>query len=99
MFEEGEHNAVMNELPAIRTARELGPLEQPFDYNKLFVGQSEYFLYNGSLTTPPCTEGVQWAVMKKPVIASQEQIQFLHDKLGFDNNRPTQPHNARIILE
>jgi carbonic anhydrase len=99
MFEEGEHNAVMNELPAFRAARGLGPLEQPFDYNKLFVGQSEYFLYNGSLTTPPCTEGVQWAVMKKPVIASQEQIQFFHDKLGFDNNRPTQPHNARSILE
>lgn len=99
MFEEGEHNEVMNELPSFRAERGEGPLEEPFDYNELVEGQDDYFLYNGSLTTPPCSEGVQWVVMKQPIIASKAQIQHYHDLLGFDNNRPIQPHKARIILD
>ena len=99
MFEEGEHNEVMNELPSFRAERGEGPLEEPFDYNELVEGQNDYFLYNGSLTTPPCSEGVQWVVMKQPIIASKEQIQHYYDLLGFDNNRPIQPHKARIILD
>ena len=69
------------------------------DYNEFVVERGDYFLYNGSLTTPPCSEGVQWIVMKQPIIASKEQIQHFHDLLGFDNNRPLQPKNARVILE
>jgi len=69
------------------------------DINELVKGRSDYFLYNGSLTTPPCTEGVKWIVLKQPVIASPEQIQHYHDLLGFDNNRPIQPLNSRLILD
>lgn len=99
MFQEGEHNENMNDLPSFRAERGLEPLEEPFDFNELITGRDDYFLYNGSLTTPPCTEGVQWVVMKQPIIASAEQIQHYHDLLGFDNNRPIQPHNARVILD
>ena len=99
LFEEGEHNEVMNELPSFRAERGLGPLEEPFDYNELVEGQDDYFLYNGSLTTPPCSEGVRWVVMKQPIVASKAQIQHYHDLLGFDNNRPIQPHNARVIVD
>ena len=99
MFAEGEHNEIMDQLPSFRAKRGEAPSEEPVDFNKLVGGRGDYFLYNGSLTTPPCTEGVQWIVMKQPIIASPEQIQHYHDLLGFDNNRPLQPHNSRIILE
>ncbi|NNK31899.1 MAG: carbonic anhydrase [Xanthomonadales bacterium] len=99
MFEAGEHNENMDKLPAFREKRGEPPLGEPVDYNELVRGRSDYFLYNGSLTTPPCSEGVQWVVMKQPIVASESQIQYIHDLLGFDNNRPLQPHNARVILE
>ena len=99
LFEEGEKNELMDRLPSFRQERGEDPYGDPFDYNELVTDRGEYFLYNGSLTTPPCTEGVQWIVIKKPIIASPEQIQHYHDLLGFDNNRPIQPHNARVVLD
>jgi carbonic anhydrase len=99
MFEEGDHNEFMDQLPSFRAERGEEPLVEPFDYNRLITDRANYYLYNGSLTTPPCTEGVKWIVLKQPIIASPEQIQHYHDLLGFDNNRPVQPHNARIILD
>ena len=99
LFEEGQHNDVMNQLPSFRAARGEDPVMEGFDYNQLVQGREDYYLYNGSLTTPPCSEGVRWFVMKNPIEASAAQIQHYHDLLGFDNNRPIQPTNARIILE
>jgi carbonic anhydrase len=99
MFEEGERNEMMDNLPSFRVARGEDPYADPVDPNELIPGRTDYFLYNGSLTTPPCTEGVQWIVLKQPIIASPEQIQHYHDLLGFDNNRPIQPHNSRLVLD
>lgn len=99
LFQEGEANDLMNQLPSFRAKRGEEPYDNPIDYNDLIVDRKDYFLYNGSLTTPPCTEGVFWIVLKQPINASTEQIQHYHDLLGFDNNRPVQPHNARIILD
>jgi carbonic anhydrase len=56
-----------------------------------------YYHYNGSLTTPPCTEGVTWYVMATPVELSAAQIaafQALYDH----NYRPVQPLNERTFL-
>jgi carbonic anhydrase len=58
-----------------------------------------YFTYGGSLTTPPCSEGVKWVVLKTPVEASAEQIAIFKDRVGPATNRPVQPHNARLILD
>jgi carbonic anhydrase len=60
--------------------------------------QRQNYQYNGSLTTPPCSEGVRWFVLKKPVEMSKTQIN-LFQKHAYNNNyRPTQPLNARHIL-
>jgi carbonic anhydrase len=59
----------------------------------------EYFAYSGSLTTPPCSEGVAWVVLKTPIEASAEQIARFKERVGPATNRPVQPHNARLILD
>lgn len=99
LFKEGERNKLMDQLPSFRAARGEDPGADAVDYNDLFPARDRYFLYNGSLTTPPCSEGVRWVVMQQPVTASPDQIQHYHDLLGFDNNRPIQPRNARIVLD
>ncbi len=57
-----------------------------------------YYHYRGSLTTPPCREGVRWFVMKDPLSLSQEQLGVLTKEVGV-NNRPKQPRNYRFLLE
>ena len=99
LFAEGERNANLDRLPSFRAERGEDPFGEPIDFNDLIANRRDYYLYNGSLTTPPCTEGVQWIVLKEPIVASPEQIQHYHDLLGFDNNRPIQPHNSRLILD
>jgi carbonic anhydrase len=58
-----------------------------------------YYRYFGSYTTPPCHEGVIWAVMHDPIEVSAEQIQRFRTLLGHDNARPTQPLHKRFVLE
>jgi len=60
---------------------------------------SNYFYYNGSMTTPPCSEGVRWYLMKAPMTFSKEQYNQLKSAVEQDNNRPVQTLNARMILE
>ncbi len=60
--------------------------------------QNGHFGFKGSLTTPPCTEGVQWLMMKAQTTASKAQIDALHAVM-HDNNRPVQPLNGRTINE
>lgn len=99
LFEEGESNELLDRLPSFRAERGEDPYADPVDYNLLIPNRRDYFLYNGSLTTPPCTEGVAWAVIKQPILASAEQIQHYRKLLGFDNSRPVQPLNARVIVD
>lgn len=55
-----------------------------------------YYNYSGSLTTPPCTEGVNWIVLKTPVEVSEAQIKQF-SSLMHHNARPTQPLHGRVI--
>jgi carbonic anhydrase len=57
-----------------------------------------YFTYDGSLTVPPCSEGVTWFVMKAPIEASAEQIAKFHEVTHGDTDRPVQPLNGRKVL-
>jgi len=65
---------------------------------ELLPEQRTYYTYMGSLTTPPCTEGVLWLVMKTPVGISDEQIRIF-SRLYRNNARPVQPLRDRLIKE
>uniref|UniRef100_A0ACB8ECH2 Uncharacterized protein n=2 Tax=Sphaerodactylus townsendi TaxID=933632 RepID=A0ACB8ECH2_9SAUR len=67
---------------------------------------SEYYRYNGSLTTPGCSEGVIWTLFKEPIILSSTQVQEFWMKLYFnkdlpmeDNFRPVQSLGARTVYK
>ncbi len=57
-----------------------------------------YYAYEGSLSWPPCTEGVQWRVMKEPITLSKDQLRALGLLLGR-NARLSQPIYFRHIKE
>lgn len=95
------------ESPFIETLWSYMPLEKNEDVAppnvvidpSLFLPQDRsYYTYMGSLTTPPCTENVQWLVMKQPVQVSAEQI-AIFSRLYRNNARPVQPGFGRLIKE
>ena len=63
----------------------------------LLPASQNYYHFIGSLTTPPCTEGLQWFVMTQPITASAAQISALTAAIGGDNARPVQPLNHRAL--
>lgn len=85
-------------------AKELLPGFLP-DHNEGTFVVTRYFAYSGSLTTPPCSEGVRWIVAKDPVNVSGSSVEEMHHLVslfpnygGYDNNnRPVQPLNGREI--
>ncbi len=55
---------------------------------------TRHFSYSGSLTTPPCTEVVQWVILGEPILNSQHEVnQFVH--IIGHNARPIQPLEGR----
>ena len=64
---------------------------------QLLPANRAYFTYQGSLTTPPCTEGVRWFVLETPVTIGLKQI-LTFGKLYQMNARPVQPLNKRQVL-
>jgi carbonic anhydrase len=67
------------------------------DANLLLPAQRSYWRYDGSLTTPPCSEGVKWLVMNTPIELSEAQIAAF-TSLYNHNARPVQPLNSRTFL-
>ncbi|HEX8811262.1 MAG TPA: carbonic anhydrase family protein, partial [Terracidiphilus sp.] len=64
----------------------------------LLPRDTSYYTYRGSLTAPPCSEGVTWFVLKTAVDISREQINAFA-RLYPHDVRPTQPLNGRIVEE
>ncbi len=64
----------------------------------LLPDNKDYFRYMGSLTTPPCSEGVSWYVLQHPVQFSAAQIDRIGKLMGY-NARPVQPQNHRMFLK
>ncbi|MCZ7565770.1 MAG: carbonic anhydrase family protein [Burkholderiales bacterium] len=101
MFQEGAANPLLAKLWQKMPAKAGGKAALPdgLSVAQLLPADRDYYRFNGSLTTPPCSEGVWWLVMKQPVSVSKAQVEKFSKTLGFANNRPTQPINARTVLK
>ncbi len=101
MFKEGRENKALakawSKMP--QHAGDKHSFEYFVNVNKILPRNHAYYRFNGSLTTPPCTEGVRWLVMKNPITASKAQIKEFEHILHHPNNRPLQPVNARVIMK
>ncbi len=92
--------------PLVQTVWNNLPLEKgdvvaartTLDMNALLPKDRRYYTYMGSLTTPPCSEGVLWMVMQQPVTVSNEQI-AVFSRLYPMNARPIQSASGRLIKQ
>ncbi len=96
----------MRAQPLLQTVWNHLPLEKneenaarvPIDLNQLLPTDRRYYTYMGSLTTPPCSEGVLWLVMQQPVPLSAKQIDIF-SRLYPMNARPIQRAAGRMIKQ
>ena len=88
--------SVWNNLPL----EKYDPLraDSPLDPARLLPGDRRYYTYMGSLTTPPCDEGVLWMVMQQPVTVSAQQVSIFGHLYPM-NARPVQQADGRLIKQ
>jgi carbonic anhydrase len=65
----------------------------------LMPANKDYYRFDGSLTTPPCSEGVVWMVMKDPITISEAQAQKFAQLFPHHNARPVQAVNGRTVVQ
>jgi carbonic anhydrase len=102
MFSVGKANRFLNTLwehMPTEAGKEKALSEVKISVMDMLPKNKEYYRYNGSLTTPPCSEGVRWMVMQTAMEASSEQVKKFRSVLHHDNNRPIQPIFARAVLK
>ncbi|HWH73497.1 MAG TPA: carbonic anhydrase family protein, partial [Methylibium sp.] len=87
---------VWNHLPLEKHERQTASV--PLDPAALLPPERRYYTYMGSLTTPPCTEGVLWLVMQQPATLSPAQ-QAIFARLYPMNARPLQATAGRLIKQ
>ncbi|MBI5719063.1 MAG: carbonic anhydrase family protein [Burkholderiales bacterium] len=87
---------VWNNLPLEKN--EEAPARAQIDPGHLLPEDRRYYTYMGSLTTPPCSEGVQWVVMRTPVTVTAQQVE-LFARIYPMNARPAQPVAGRRIMQ
>jgi carbonic anhydrase len=100
LYNEGNKNNAIQQL--INNTPQQGQtvrLSSAINVNALLPESKAYYRFNGSLTTPPCTEGVRWFVLKENMTLSESEVLELQQKMVFPNNRPIQKQNARLVME
>lgn len=101
LLEKGAENpfvqTLWNNLPLERNM-EVSPPSATIDLNAFLPASRNYYTYMGSLTEPPCSEGVLWLVLHQPVSVSHEQV-GIFSRLYRNNARPIQPSWGRLIKE
>ena len=99
LFREGESNPGLRRIgeAAPRAEGERARLEVKVEELGLLPESRAYYRYMGSLTAPPCTEGVIWLILDEPLTASREDVDRFVRAVGR-NARPVQPLNGRLIL-
>ncbi|MOA27760.1 Carbonic anhydrase precursor [compost metagenome] len=101
MFDKGAANAELDKLWGIMPgqAEQSATLDTKLDLNKLLPKNKTYWRFSGSLTTPPCSEGVTWVVLKNPMTLSATQLEKFTHTMHHDNNRPVQSLHGRVVVE
>jgi carbonic anhydrase len=89
-------SAVWKNLPKEKEKEVAAPGNLMIDASKLLPENRGYYTFEGSLTTPPCSEGVRWFVLKTPAKIANDQVAAF-GKLYPMNARPTQPLNGRAL--
>ena len=101
MFEEGTRNAELDKLLKAKHDKEneAVDLAEHVNFGGIIPAKHDYYRFSGSLTTPPCSEGVTWIVFKQPEQASKAQLKQFEAAFHHGNARPTQPLNGRLIIQ
>ena len=102
LFEFGPPDTFLHKMiPHVKGIGEEGIDLEIINPGEIIFGGKKYYRYIGSLTVPPCTEGVTWTVMKKIRTVSREQVAALRAAVpdGFKvNSRPTQELHGRPVF-
>ncbi|GLK88824.1 carbonic anhydrase [Pseudomonas turukhanskensis] len=96
LFEEGNENQALKPILSALPAAGKNHAIEAFDPALLLPSDRTYYRFMGSLTTPPCSDGVSWQVLRQPVEVSKEQIAAFRALYPM-NARPVQPLNGRVI--
>jgi carbonic anhydrase len=102
MGEEGRDSAAFTFLEAYLPVApgEEKVIDRPFSLRSALPPVLEpRFHYRGSLTTPPCSENVNWVVFRNPVTLSHEQVVQLQALMPLNNYRGTQERGARVVSQ
>jgi len=101
LFTIGADNAFLDNLVNVLPNITSGPLTTvtvgSVNFALLLNDIPGYYSYYGSLTTPPCTEGVIWMISTTVLTVSQSQINAFLGDLPYHNNRPIQDLNGRVL--
>jgi carbonic anhydrase len=100
LFETGKANAelekIWQQMP--EKAGEPVALKQQVSLDGLLPKDLTHYRFSGSLTTPPCTEGVRWLVVKQPQTLSEAQLEKFRHAMHHANNRPVQGLHGRVVV-